>query len=104
MQADDQKDAVQVSDTKRCDFRTNHTHFLIFDGESANIDSVLLQRANIEKYARQIDRRTSTEDALMPIVMILLEGGLFSVRTACRALQSNTPLVVVKVNLQKSCY
>jgi len=89
---------VEQPEPNRCDLEPNHTHFLIFDGRSSNIDAVLLQRAKIEKYSRQINMDTSVADALLPIVMILVEGGPFSVRTICQALESNTPLVVVKVS------
>ncbi len=88
---------VKHPETKRCDLEPNHTHFLLFDGISSNIDTVLLQRAHIEKYLRRIDMHTSAASALIPIVAILLEGGPFSVHTVCQALKSNTPLVVVKV-------
>jgi hypothetical protein len=30
--------------------------------------------------------------------MVLVEGGTLSIRTVCQALESNVPLVVVKVN------
>ena len=90
--------AADRSDTKRRDLEPNHTHFLLFDGESTDNDSVLLQRAHIEQGSRQLDIQTSIENILIPIVMILVEGGSFSVRTVCHALRSNTPLVVVKVN------
>lgn len=83
---------------EQCDLEPNHTHFLIFDGNSSNNDAILLQRANIEKYARQIDIETSTMHGLIPTVMILVEGGPFSVRTVCHALESNTPVVVVNVS------
>lgn len=82
---------------RRCDLEPNHTHFLLFDGQSTNNNTVLLQRANIEKYSRQIDITNSTSESSIPIVMILLEGGPFSVDTVCHGLRSNTPLVVVKV-------
>ncbi|CAF1497215.1 unnamed protein product [Adineta steineri] len=75
---------------------SNHTHFLLFDGKLSNTDSLLLQPAKTEQYSRRINTNISTENALIPIVMILVEGGPFSVRTICHALQSNTPLVVVK--------
>ncbi|CAF1027358.1 unnamed protein product [Adineta ricciae] len=88
--------AADRSDSKRCDLEPNHTHFLLFDGESTNNDSVLLQRAHIEQCSRQLDIQTSIANILIPIVMILVEGGSFSVRTVCHALRSNTPLVVVK--------
>ena len=35
----------------------------------------------------------------IPIVMVLVEGGPSSVRTICQALESNTPVVVVKVEI-----
>ncbi len=89
---------VKQPEPNRCDLEPNHTHFLVFDGRSSNTDTVLLQRAKIEKYSRQINMDTSVADALIPIVMILVEGGPFSVRTVCQALESNTPLVVVKVS------
>jgi hypothetical protein len=90
---------VKQPDAKRCDVEPNHTHFLLFDGSSSNMDTVLLQRAKIEQYSRRIGMETSTADTLVPIVMILVEGGPFSARTVCEALQSNTPLVVVKVSI-----
>ncbi len=89
---------IKQSETKRCGLEPNHTHFLLFDGKSSNTDAVLLQRAKIEKYSRHVDIKSTNEEALIPIVMILLEGGPFSVRTVCHGLQSNTPLVVVKVS------
>ena len=89
---------IKQSETKRCYLEPNHTHFLLFDGKSNNIDAVLLQRAKIERYSRYVDIKSTTEEALIPTVMILLEGGSFSVRTVCHALRCNTPLVVVKVS------
>jgi len=44
--------------------------------------------------------QTNTEGAgetLIPIVMVLVEGGPSSIKTICQALESNTPVVVVKV-------
>jgi hypothetical protein len=90
---------VKQPEANRCDLEPNHTHFLLFDSESSNIDTFLLQRANIEKYSRRINIETSNDDALIPIVMILVEGGPFSIRTVCQALRSNTPLVVIKVSV-----
>lgn len=86
-------------ETNRYDLEPNHTHFLLFDGESSNMDTLLLQRANIEKYSRRIKMETSNEGTPIPSIMVLVEGGPFSVRTVCQALQSNIPLVVIKVSL-----
>lgn len=88
---------VKQADINRYDLEPNHTHFLLFDGQSTNTNDVLLQRASIEKYSRQIDITDPKNEASIPIVMILLEGGPFSVHTICQGLRSNTPLVVVKV-------
>jgi hypothetical protein len=38
---------------------------------------------------------------LIPIVMILVEGGRASIQTVCKALESYTPVVVVKVKNKK---
>lgn len=45
-----------------------------------------------------MNRTLITTEALTPIVMVLVEGGALSIRTVCQALESNVPLVVVKVN------
>ncbi|CAF0814171.1 unnamed protein product [Adineta steineri] len=88
--------SVKHLDGKHYDLEPNHTHFLLFDGNSSNVDTVLVQRAQIEKYLRRMDMQTSIGNTLIPTVMILAEGGPFSIQTICEALQSNTPLVVVK--------
>ena len=93
---------IKQAEAKRCDLEANHTHFLIFDGELANNDAVLLQRAKIEKRLRRLDIERSVSSVLIPIVMILLEGGQFSIKTSCQALLSNTSLVVVKVIFRNS--
>jgi hypothetical protein len=70
------------------------------DDGQPNADSVLPLRAEIEKCCRHINTDTTTEGAvkiLIPIVMVLVEGGPSSIRTICQALESNTPVVVVKV-------
>jgi len=57
-------------------------------------------RAEIEKYSRRITIETHIEgtgETLIPIVMVLVEGGPSSIKTICQALESNTPVVVVKV-------
>ena len=61
---------VKQTDAKRCDLAPNHTHFLIFDGESTNNDAVLLQRARIEQYSRSITMDMSVVDTLIPTVMV----------------------------------
>ncbi len=38
-------------------------------------------------------------ETLIPIIMVLVEGGPSSIETICKALDSNTPIVVVKVKI-----
>jgi hypothetical protein len=78
----------------------NHTHFLLFDDGQIKADNVLQLRAEIESRSRQVNTDAETEgttETQIPIVMVLVEGGPSSVRTICQALESNTPVVVVKV-------
>ena len=85
---------------KQCDLEPNHSHFLLFDNGQPKADNVLPLRAEIEKRSRQTTTETTVEgstESLIPIVMVLVEGGPSSVRTICQALDSNTPVVVVKV-------
>jgi hypothetical protein len=73
---------------------------LLFDDGQPAADSVLPLRAEIEKCCRNVNMETKTEGAvetLIPIVMVLVEGGPSSIKTICQALDSNTPVVVVKV-------
>ncbi|CAF3552086.1 unnamed protein product [Rotaria sp. Silwood1] len=90
---------VKEKPKKRCDLEPNHTHFLLFDDGQPNADTVLPLRAEIEKYSRNTSIETTTDGAvesLIPIVMVLVEGGPSSIRTICEALDSNTPVVVIK--------
>ncbi|UJR12701.1 hypothetical protein I4U23_016875 [Adineta vaga] len=85
---------------KRCDLEPNHTHFLLFDDGGTSADTVLPLRAEIEKCSRHISSQTNSQEeiieTLIPIVMVLVEGGPSSIKTICQALESNTPVVVVK--------
>ncbi|CAF3036069.1 unnamed protein product [Rotaria socialis] len=90
---------VKEKQKKRCDLEPNHTHFLLFDDGQTNADTVLPLRAEIEKYSRNINLATTSEGAIetvIPIVMVLVEGGPSSIRTICQALESDTPVVVIK--------
>ncbi|CAF1599127.1 unnamed protein product [Adineta ricciae] len=90
---------VKEKQKKQCDLEANHSHFLLFDDGQPNADSVLPLRAEIEKRCRHINTDSAAEgvnELLIPIVMVLVEGGPSSIRTICQALESNTPVVVVK--------
>lgn len=73
---------------------------MLFDDGQTSADTVLPLRAEIEKYSRNTNLETTTEGAVetvIPIVMVLVEGGPSSIRTICQALESDTPVVVIKV-------
>ena len=56
-------------------------------------------------YSREINFEKTIEGAfhaLIPIVMVLLEGGRSSIKTLCEAVWANTPVVVVKVRSPRS--
>ncbi len=91
---------VREKEDRRCDLEPNHTHFLLFDDGTASADHVLGLRADIEMYSRDSNMGETIEGAiktLIPIIMVLVEGGRSSIKTICEALDSNTPIVVVKV-------
>jgi hypothetical protein len=64
------------------------------DGKLNDSPSVVLsQRAHIEKSLRSY----SGPNEIIPLVMILVEGGPSSIKTICQALRENTPVLVIKV-------
>ncbi len=51
-------------------------------------------------YSRRTNKDETIEGAvhtLIPIILVIVEGGRSSIKTVCEALDSNTPVVVVKV-------
>jgi hypothetical protein len=88
---------MSTVDEDRYDLEPNHTHFLLFDdGQTDGLDRfVSSKRAQIEKEMRE--SINDDDDLETPLVMILIEGGLSSIRTVCQSLRSDTPLVVIKV-------
>ncbi len=91
---------VKEKVAKECDLEPNHTHFLLFDDGTSKPENILPLRADIEKYSRRPNLKVDCEeiiDTLTPIVMVLLVGGRSAVKCICEALNSNTPVVVVKV-------
>lgn len=72
----------------------------MFDDGLASADNVLPLRADIEMHSRRIyfeQQADGPAPTLIPVVMVLVEGGRASIQTMCEALDSNTPVVVVKV-------
>jgi hypothetical protein len=95
---------VKRKEQNRCDLEPNHTHFLLFDDGTTKPEHVLPLRANIEMQSRCIRTRAEIMDTLIPIVMVLLEGGSLAIQSVCGALKSNTPVVVVKVKNKNKRY
>jgi hypothetical protein len=89
---------INEHDEEHCDLEDHHTHFFLFDDEELTNDPsvVLSQRAHIEKCLKTLDLESNE---IIPIVMILVEGGSASIKTICQALQENTPVLVIKVTL-----
>lgn len=75
----------------------NHTHFLLFDDGTNEPENILCLRTGIENYARLMKTDENIKDTITPIVMVLLEGGKTAAHSVYRALDSNIPVVVVKV-------
>ncbi len=84
-------------EVKRCDLEPNHTHFFLFDDGTTKPENILPLRAEIEMHSRHIHTFSEVIDTLIPIVMVLVEGGRSAVKCVCAALNSNTPVVVVNV-------
>ena len=95
---------MKQKEERRCDLEPNHTHFLLFDDGASKTDHVLALRADIEMYSRRANIDDTIEGAvhtLIPIIMVLVEGGRSSIQAVCEALDSNTPIVVVKVKTER---
>jgi hypothetical protein len=73
----------------KCDLESHHSHFLFFDdGKMTNDPSIVLsKRTQIEKSLNEN----------IPLILILIEGGLSSIKAICQALQENTPIIIIKV-------
>ena len=80
---------------RHCDIESHHTHLLLFDDGQLNDDPsvVFSRRAQIEKSFRSY----SNEERIVPLILILIEGDISSIKMICEALQENTPVLVVKV-------
>ncbi|CAF3724318.1 unnamed protein product [Adineta steineri] len=90
---------VKEKEEKRCALEPNHTHFLLLDDGTDRPEHILPLRADIEMFSRHIKKKNASDDtvdALIPIVMVLVEGGRSAIQCVCEALLSNTPVVVVK--------
>ncbi len=87
---------INKKEEKHCDLESHHSHILLFDDGQLNDNHpsvVLPQRARFEKSLKfSLD-----SNEMIPLVMILVEGGLSSIKTICQALQENTPVLIIKV-------
>ncbi|CAF4941330.1 unnamed protein product, partial [Rotaria sp. Silwood1] len=90
---------VKQKEENKCDLEPNHTHFLLFDDGTSNSENLLPLRTDIEMHSRYTNIKETIEGAvhtLIPIVMVLVEGGRSSIQHVCKALDLNTPVVIVK--------
>jgi hypothetical protein len=60
-----------------------------------NPSVVLSKRAQIEKLLKY----SLDSNETIPLILILIEGGPSSIQNICQALQENTPVLIIKVNL-----
>jgi hypothetical protein len=98
---------VVEKEEKRCDLEPNHTHFLLLDDGTAKPENILPLRADIEMCSRCSNIGKPTEgdsEKRIPIIMVLVEGGRSSIKCICEALAANTPVVVVKVNINNKIF
>ncbi|CAF5002219.1 unnamed protein product [Rotaria sp. Silwood1] len=90
---------VKSNKPGECYLEPNHTHFLLIDDGQKTADTVLRLRAEIEKHSRITNLSNTANNAvksLIPIVMVLVEGGISAIQTICEALKCDTPVVVIK--------
>ncbi|CAF1428837.1 unnamed protein product, partial [Rotaria sp. Silwood1] len=90
---------VKSNKQGECYLEPNHTHFLLIDDGQKNANTVFQLRAAIEKCSRNANLANTANDAvksLIPIVMVLVEGGTSAILTICEALKCDTPVVVIK--------
>ncbi|CAF1144352.1 unnamed protein product [Rotaria sordida] len=90
---------VKENQPRECYLEPNHTHFLLFDDGQRKAETILPLQAEIGKYSRNIHLANTTDEpveSLIPIVMVLVDGGSSSIRAICEALKCGTPVVVIK--------
>ncbi|CAF3676523.1 unnamed protein product [Rotaria socialis] len=87
----------------------NHTHFIILQDEfgegdrkwkskfkeNVRADLILPIRAQIEQESRTIKRQG--QKYKIPIVQILVDGGVSSILTVCESIAAGTPVIVIAV-------
>ncbi|CAF4198728.1 unnamed protein product, partial [Rotaria sordida] len=90
---------VEENQPRECYLEPNHTHFLLFDNGQRKADTIHSLQAEIGKYSRNTHLANTADEtvkSLIPIVMVLVDGGSSSIRAICEALKCGTPVVVIK--------
>ncbi|CAF1107903.1 unnamed protein product [Rotaria sordida] len=90
---------VKENQPRECYLEPNHTHFLLFDNGQRKADTIHSLQAEIGKYSRNTHLANTADEtvkSLIPIVMVLVDGGSSSIRAICEALKCGTPVVVIK--------
>ncbi|XP_048256759.1 transient receptor potential cation channel subfamily M member 2-like isoform X1 [Haliotis rufescens] len=77
----------------------NHTHFiLVDDGTSGKYGAEIKFRTKLESFiSRKVETGVSESQSVnVPNVLIVVEGGLNTMRTVSESIQRNTPVVVIE--------
>ncbi|CAF1202132.1 unnamed protein product [Rotaria sordida] len=91
-------------DNTNYNIEPNHTHFLLFDHNSSDLDAIIKWHHDIEdELSRELklsvlnnDKRNGFDNHI-PIVVLLFGGNFTTLRALCRYLKTGTPVVVVRV-------
>ncbi|XP_061181480.1 transient receptor potential cation channel subfamily M member 2-like [Saccostrea echinata] len=75
----------------------NHTHFLLVDNGTNNQPGVEIKfRAALERAIANIKTGNSQDDVFVPMILLLIEGGLDSLESVRESIRNGIPVVIVK--------
>ncbi|CAF0790531.1 unnamed protein product [Adineta steineri] len=100
-----QHDQMNITSIDDCELESNHTHFVLFDHEIDNVESIQLKRGEIERQLSKtlLENKTINDDNhsksvfrnTVPIVTLLLGGNFTTLNVICEGLKNETPVVAV---------
>ncbi|KAL5010117.1 hypothetical protein ScPMuIL_012422 [Solemya velum] len=80
-----------------CFLDPNHSHFILVDNGTQHKFAVEIPfRAKLEQAIAKMKTDTGDDAVLIPVVLLVLEGGPGTLETTHEALRNNTPVVLVK--------
>ncbi|XP_048780497.1 transient receptor potential cation channel subfamily M member 2-like isoform X2 [Ostrea edulis] len=75
----------------------NHTHFILVDNGTNNQPGAEVKfRATLERAIANIKTGNSQDDVLVPMIKLLIEGGLESLESVQESIRNEIPVVIVK--------